>query len=81
MAQITQKVHSIEGITHPDPRGKVFLYSYVEDEDNLTLIDPAFFSQLPILEEDLHEIGYDIKNVTCIIVTHMHFIIVKMSMN
>jgi hypothetical protein len=38
MTQITPKVHSIEGITHPDPRGKVFPYLFVEDQDNLTLI-------------------------------------------
>jgi hypothetical protein len=50
MAQITSKVYLIEGITHPDPRGKVSPYLFVEDKDDLTLIDPAFLSQLPILE-------------------------------
>jgi len=61
MAQITSKVYSIEGITHPDPRGKVFPYVFVEDKDDLTLIDPAFISQLQILENYLLDIGYDIK--------------------
>jgi len=72
MAQITSKVYSIEGMTHPDPRGKVFPYLFVEDKDDLTLIDPAFLSQLPILENYLLDIGYDIKNVKRIILTHVH---------
>lgn len=59
-------------MTHPDPRGKVFPYLFVEDRDNLTLIDPAFVSQLPILENYLLDIGYDIKNVKRIILTHIH---------
>ena len=72
MTQITPKVHSIEGITHPDPRGKVFPYLFVEDQDDLTLIDPSFLSQLPIIENYLLDIGYDIKNVKRIILTHVH---------
>jgi glyoxylase-like metal-dependent hydrolase (beta-lactamase superfamily II) len=72
MTQITPKVHSIEGITHPDPRGKVFPYLFVEDQDNLTLIDPSFLSQLPILENYLLDVGYDIKDVKRIILTHVH---------
>ena len=72
MAQITPKVYSIEGITHPDPRGKVFPYLFVEDQNDLTLIDPSFLSQLPILEDYLIDIGYNIKNVKRIILTHVH---------
>src|SRR5215471_15553520 len=72
MTQITSKVYAIEGITHPDPRGKVFPYLFVEDQDNLTLIDPSFLSQLPILEKYLLNVGYDIKNVRRIILTHVH---------
>jgi glyoxylase-like metal-dependent hydrolase (beta-lactamase superfamily II) len=72
MTQITPKVYSIEGITHPDPRGKVFPYLFVEDQDNLTLIDPSFLSRLPILENYLLDVGYDIKNVKRIILTHVH---------
>ena len=69
MAQITSEVYSIEGITHPDPRGKAFPYVFVEDKDDLTLIDPAFISQLQILENYLLDIGYDIKNVKRIILS------------
>ena len=72
MTQITPKVYSIDGIVHPDPRGKVFPYLFVEDQDNLTLIDQAFLSQLPMIEEYILDIGYDIKNVKRIILTHVH---------
>jgi glyoxylase-like metal-dependent hydrolase (beta-lactamase superfamily II) len=44
----------------------------VEDQDDLTLIDPSFLSQLPILEKYLLDIGYDIKNIKRIILTHVH---------
>ena len=72
MTQITSKVHSIEGVSHPDPRGKVFPYLFVEDQDDLTLIHPSFLSQLPILENYLLDMGYNIKNVKRIILTHVH---------
>ena len=73
MVEITKKVHTIEGITHPDPRGKVFPYLFIEENRNdLTLIDPSFLSQLPILENYLLNAGYDIKNVKRIILTHVH---------
>lgn len=45
---------------------------FVENRDDLTLIDPSFLSQLPILESYLLDIGYDIKNVKRIILTHVH---------
>jgi glyoxylase-like metal-dependent hydrolase (beta-lactamase superfamily II) len=73
MVEITKKVHTIEGITHPDPHGKVFPYLFIEEnQDDLTLIDPSFLSQLPILENYLLDAGYDIKNVKRIILTHVH---------
>ena len=80
MTQITPNVHSIEGITHPDPRGKVFPYLFVEDQDDLTLIDPSFLSRLPVLENYLLDTGYDIKNVKRIILTHVHVVMHKMPM-
>ena len=45
---------------------------FVEDQNDLTLIDPFFLSQLPIFEDYLLDIGYDIKNVKRIILTHVH---------
>lgn len=72
MTQITPRVYSIEGITHPDPRAKVFPYLFVEVPDDLTLIDPSFLSKLPALEKYLLDEGYDIKSVKRIILTHVH---------
>ena len=43
-----------------------------ENQDDLTLIDPSFLAQLPILENYLLNAGYDIKNVKRIILTHVH---------
>ena len=63
MTQITNNVYSIEGMVHPDPRGKVFPYLFVEDENNLTLIDHGFLSQLPVLEKYIQDIGYEFKNI------------------
>jgi glyoxylase-like metal-dependent hydrolase (beta-lactamase superfamily II) len=72
MTRINKNVYSIEDMTHPDPRGKVFPYLFIENEDNLTLIDPGFLSQLPILEEYIQDIGYEFKNIKRIILTHVH---------
>jgi len=34
MVEITKKVHTIEGITHPDPHGKVFPYLFIEENQD-----------------------------------------------
>jgi glyoxylase-like metal-dependent hydrolase (beta-lactamase superfamily II) len=45
---------------------------FIENADDLTLIDPSFLPQLPILEDYIFNAGYDIKNVKRIILTHLH---------
>jgi glyoxylase-like metal-dependent hydrolase (beta-lactamase superfamily II) len=72
MVEITKKAHSIDGFTHPAPGGKVVPYLFVEDQDNLTLIDPAFLPQLPILEDYVQSLGYKMENIKRIILTHLH---------
>ena len=72
MVEIAKQVHSVEGFTHPFPGGKVVPYIFIENEDDLTLIDPSFLPQLPILENYLVNAGYDIRNVKRIILTHLH---------
>ena len=72
MVEITKQVHSVDGFTHPFPGGKVVPYIFIENEDDLTLIDPSFLPQLPILENYLVNAGYDIRNVKRIILTHLH---------
>src|SRR5918996_2743670 len=51
---------------------KLFLICLSKIADDLTLIDPSFLPQLPILEDYLLNAGYDIKNVKRIILTHLH---------
>ena len=51
---------------------EVFPYLFVEDQNDLTLVDPSFLSQLPKIENYLLDIGYNIKNVKRIILTHVH---------
>jgi glyoxylase-like metal-dependent hydrolase (beta-lactamase superfamily II) len=74
MVEITKRAHSIDGFTHPSPGGKVVPYLFIEniDEDDLTLIDPSFLPQLPILEDYIHNLGYEMKNIKRIILTHLH---------
>ena len=45
---------------------------FIENADDLTLIDPSFLPQLPILEDYILNVGYYIKNVKRIILTHLH---------
>jgi metal-dependent hydrolase (beta-lactamase superfamily II) len=42
------------------------------DEDNLTLNDPSFLPQLPILKDNIHNLGYKMKNIKRVILTHPH---------
>ena len=71
---ITKRAHSIDGFTHPFPGGKVVPYLFIEniDDDDLTLIDPSFLPQLPILEDYIHNLGFEMKDIKRIILTHLH---------
>ena len=74
MVEITKRAYSIDGFSHPSPGGKVVPYLFIEniDKDDLTLIDPSFLPQLPILEDYIHNLGYNMKNIKRIILTHLH---------
>ena len=72
MVEITKEVHTIDGFTHPFPGGKVVPYMFIENADDLTLIDPSFLPQLPILENYVLNAGYNMMNVRRIILTHLH---------
>ena len=74
MVEITKRAHSIDGFTHPSPGGKVVPYLFIEniEEDDLTLIDPSFLPQMPILEDYIHNLGYEMNNIKRIILTHLH---------
>ena len=72
MVEITKEVHTIDGFTHPFPGGKVVPYMFIENADDLTLIDPSFLPQLPILENYVLNAGFNMMNVRRIILTHLH---------
>jgi glyoxylase-like metal-dependent hydrolase (beta-lactamase superfamily II) len=72
MVEITKVVHTIDGFTHPFPGGKVVPYMFIENADDLTLIDPSFLPQLPILENYVLNAGFNMMNVRRIILTHLH---------
>jgi glyoxylase-like metal-dependent hydrolase (beta-lactamase superfamily II) len=72
MVEITKRVHTIDGFTYPFLARKSVPYMFVENSDNLTLIDPSFLLQLPVLEQYILNAGYDIKKVKRIILTHLH---------
>jgi glyoxylase-like metal-dependent hydrolase (beta-lactamase superfamily II) len=75
MVEITKKAHSIDGFTHPAPGGKVVPFLFIEnigEEDDLTLIDPSFLPQLSILEDYIHDLAYNMKDINRIVLTHLH---------
>ena len=77
MVEITKKARSIDGFTHPAPGEKVVPFLFIEnigEEDDLTLIDPSFLPQLPILENYVHNLGYKMENIKRIILTHFYYI-------
>ena len=43
MVEITKRVHTIDGSIYPFPGGKFVPYMFVENSDDLTLIDPYSF--------------------------------------
>jgi hypothetical protein len=51
MVEITRGVHSIDDLGYPVPNVGFISYIVEEKENNLTLIDTCFRSELPKLEE------------------------------
>jgi hypothetical protein len=63
MVEVTKKAHSIDGVSHPSPGVVPYLFIENIDKDDLTLIDPSFLPQLPILEDYIHNLGYNMNNI------------------
>ena len=72
MVEITRGVHSIEELGYPVPNVGFISYIVEEKENNLTLIDTCFRSELPKLEEYIINAGYELKHIRRIILTHVH---------
>ena len=72
MTEIRHGIHSIDGLTHPFPSVGMVSYIVEEKPHDLTLIDTCFASDLPKLEEYLHNCGYEISDIKRIVITHLH---------
>jgi glyoxylase-like metal-dependent hydrolase (beta-lactamase superfamily II) len=72
MVEITRGVHSIDDLGYPVPNVGFVSYILEEKEDDLTLIDTCFRSELPKLEDYIKNVGYELKQIRRIILTHVH---------
>src|SRR5215831_2275519 len=72
MVEIIRGVHSIDELGYPVPNVGFISYIVEEKENNLTLIDTCFRSELPKLEEYIINAGYQLKHIRRIILTHVH---------
>jgi glyoxylase-like metal-dependent hydrolase (beta-lactamase superfamily II) len=72
MVEITKGVHSIDDLGYPVPGVGFVSYIVKEKENDLTLIDTCFRSELPKLEDYIRNAGYELKQIRRIILTHVH---------
>ena len=72
MVEITRGVHSIDDLGYPVPSVGFVSYIVEEKENDLTLIDTCFRSELPKLEDYIKNSGYELKQIRRIILTHVH---------
>ena len=72
MVEITKGVHSIDDLGYPVPNVGFVSYIVEEKENDLTLIDTCFRSELPKLEDYIRNNGYELKQIRRIILTHVH---------
>jgi glyoxylase-like metal-dependent hydrolase (beta-lactamase superfamily II) len=72
MVEITKGVHSIDDLGYPVPNVGFVSYIVEEKENDLTLIDTCFRSELPKLENYIKNAGYELKKIRRIILTHVH---------
>jgi len=72
MVEITRHVHSIDGLEHPFPGVGIVPYLVEERPNDLTLIDTCFIAELPKLEAYINNVGYSMKQIKRIIISHVH---------
>jgi glyoxylase-like metal-dependent hydrolase (beta-lactamase superfamily II) len=72
MVEITKGVHSIDDLGYPIPNVGFISYVLEEKENDLTLIDTCFRSELPKLEDYIKNAGYELNQIRRIILTHVH---------
>lgn len=72
MVEITRGVHSIDDLGYPVPGVGFVSYIVKEKENDLTLIDTCFRSELPKLENYIRNAGHELNQIRRIILTHVH---------
>ena len=72
MVEITRGVHSIDDLRYPVPNVGFISYILEEKENDLTLMDTCFRSELQKLEDYIKNAGYELKYIRRIILTHVH---------
>jgi glyoxylase-like metal-dependent hydrolase (beta-lactamase superfamily II) len=72
LVKLCQDVHSIDGLEHPFIPFGITPYLVEEGSNDLTLIDTCFLKDVPKLEAYLREVGYNIKDINRIVLTHVH---------
>jgi len=72
MAEIIPHIHSIDGLEHPFPGVRIVPYLVEEGPNDLTLIDTCFIAELPKLNAYINNLGYSMKDIKRIVITHLH---------
>ena len=72
MVEISRGIHSIDGLEHPFISSGITPYLVEEGPNDLTLIDTCFLKDLPKLGIHMRNIGYSIKDINRIVLTHVH---------
>lgn len=70
--KISKNVYSIDGLEILFPGHEIIPYIMKESDHDLTLIDTCYTRELPKFERKLHELGFEMKDIRRIILTHLH---------
>ena len=70
--KISEHVYSIDRLEILFPGHEIIPYILVESDHDLTLIDTCYLGELPKLQRNLNNIGYEMKDIKRIVLTHLH---------
>lgn len=70
--KISENIYSIDGLSILFPGHEIIPYILQESDHDLTLIDTCYIGELPKFERNLSNLGYEIKDIRRIVLTHLH---------
>jgi len=70
--KISENVYSIDGLEILFPGHEIIPYILEESDHDLTLIDTCYIRELPKFERNLNNLGYEMKDIKRIVLTHLH---------